>query len=383
MARALQCGRVQRLCVDTATRLESPRELADGTMRYSAILSRAGVLEYGTPGTPGYSRQYRPESEVFSADSMRSFEGMAFTDYHPTDSRGNPIAVDLHNRSKLQWGYVVPGSLRRDGNALIGDIHVTDPRALLAIKNGRTEISLGYFQTTIPETGTAPEDGLTYTHRQTGILGNHCALVDRGRAGIAHLQIDQQEDITMTLEQALKEKHEAEMRASKAEMRADAAEKDLASTKSALGKAEAERDTLKEAAQKADQLRIDGEKSAMTRARARIELEARASKILTVDGAAPSLEAKTDRQIREEVISRLSGKPLPAGKDDSYVEARFDALIELAETSDAAAKANQSAVRAVALAQAQSVTTDSAPKPGAAYKAHVEREANAWQSKKS
>lgn len=365
----------------------------DGTVMFDAVLSRAGVFKY--LNTDGTSRsEYRPVSEVFAPESMRSFEGMAVTDYHP-----NGVPVTIENRTDLARGYIVPGSLRRDGFNLIGTVHITDANLIRAVMNGRTAVSLGYFQDRIAETGTATEDGQPYKFKQTNIRGNHAAIVDEARAGdVARLQVDSLESqeivIMEELKKALAELLTAQTEVNKQKMRIDALEADVSSTKKTLSTVEAERDTLKDKLDKSEKLRTDGESKAMATARARVTLESVATKVLTVDGAAPKFDGESDRKIRERVIVKLTGKDIPAGKDDSYIEARFDHLVE--DSTDRASN-DQRNVRQFAPAivprETDSDPAVSALRQDGSYdlskmsaadcqKMNADRDANRWQTKK-
>ncbi len=370
---------------------------------YDVVLSRAGVLEYrNDDGSPRF--ELRPESEVFSRDSMASFDGMAVTDYHP-----NGVPVDVKNRSTLGRGYIVPGSLRRDGMKLIGTIHVTDAKLIADVKAGRTAVSLGYFQDRVRESGVSTEDGRSYTHKQTNIRGNHVAIVDIARAGDeARLITDSitndpnHGDTNMDeLKKALNTIMTLEIEANKSKLRLDSLDADIATTKKTLATVEAERDALKDKLEKSDKLRMDGEKNALISARARVDLETAAVKVLTVDSIAPKFDGKTDRQIREDVIVKLTGKPVPAGKSDDYIQARYDGLVEDAASRDGNDNKNASAIVNALVTKPDSagaapVTLASVLNEDGSYndektskltaaqmqKLNADRDANAWRSKK-
>lgn len=318
------------LALDRSELLSKPQIQADGSVIYDAVMSRTGVFDY--TNDDGTTRsEYRSREEVFSPASMASFDGMAAVYYH----RGE---VSIENRSKLQVGSIVPGSLRPDGDRLLGKIHVTDADMLSRIKSGMTAVSLGYFPNRIREDGVSPIDGKRYTHRQTDIRGNHIAFVDVARAGDdARIRVDGFNTtgaINMDeLKQALAKIFTLETANAKLQMTQDAAGAQTTELTKRLSTVEAERDTLKEKLGAETKLRQDGEAKSLATARARVELENTAAKHLTVDGKAPSFDNKSDRAIRESVIVKITGKDLPAGKDDAYVSARFDMLLE-----DAAAR---------------------------------------------
>lgn len=113
----------------------------------------------------------REESEVFSPETLASFEGAIFVDEHPSDE------VNTQNVQYLQRGFVkdVRRGTGADADKILADIIVTDPTTISEItENGKREISCGY-KCTYEEA-----DGKIY---QREIRGNHVALVDSGRAG--------------------------------------------------------------------------------------------------------------------------------------------------------------------------------------------------------
>ena len=142
-------------------------------------VARTGTQEYlpselGLP--PGeYPRDalvpvFRPEEEVFSPETLASFEGMPVTNDHPRDG------VDLENIRRLQAGHAhnIRRGTGKDSDLLLADLIITDPILIDAILSGKREISCGYTYT------LSEEDG-HFVQRK--IRGNHIAVVDAGRAG--------------------------------------------------------------------------------------------------------------------------------------------------------------------------------------------------------
>lgn len=140
-------------------------------------ITRTGELIYGEGETPlevgedGTVVIYRDESIVFNPITMASFEGKAVTIRHPQDFVG-----------PNNWGNLAKGTMqnirRGDGdqkNCLLADLLITDSIAIGLVKNGLREVSLGYEAEYI-QTGKGKG-------RQEKIVGNHCALVEEGRAG--------------------------------------------------------------------------------------------------------------------------------------------------------------------------------------------------------
>lgn len=109
----------------------------------------------------------REPEEVFAPAAMASFEGCAVTDGHP------PEHVTAENFSAYARGHAQ--NVRRSGDYVVADLHIDDAALASDVLNHvKREISCGYLCTYAPT-------GNGYT--QKGILGNHIAVVPRGRAG--------------------------------------------------------------------------------------------------------------------------------------------------------------------------------------------------------
>lgn len=109
----------------------------------------------------------RLEEDVFSPATLASFEGKPVTDGHPPENLGP------ENYSNYLRGHVQ--NVRRDGDYIVADLYINDAVLASEIQNGvKREVSCGYFCTYAP-TGSG--------YKQTKIIGNHVAVVPRGRAG--------------------------------------------------------------------------------------------------------------------------------------------------------------------------------------------------------
>ena len=79
-------------------------------------------------------RVYRPPSEVFDPDSLKSFSGAVVTDDHP------PEMVDSKNFKSYDLG-VVMGEAYQDGDYVKADLLIRDENAIRKIESGKQEIS--------------------------------------------------------------------------------------------------------------------------------------------------------------------------------------------------------------------------------------------------
>lgn len=296
------------------------RRTATGAIEDSPILTRSGVFEYRNPD--GTTRlEYRPPEVVFAPESLAAYKNLAITN-------GHPGKVTSKNVQSVLLGTVTSEG-RRDGDDLRSDvvIHATSP----VDGEGNKELSVGY-DVEIDETpGTTPK-GERYDVKQTKIMPNHLAIVKKGRAGNARLNMDASEDESEPETEPKKEAAMPKVRLGNG-IEYDAAPEvihALDKLRADSVKLEAERDTQKAAADKAAAdlaaAKADIEKvraDSVVVAKARIELEGRA-KALTVDFKADA----TDRQLREAIIGKVRNDGVDlTGKSDAYIEASYDLAI--------------------------------------------------------
>ena len=123
-------------------------------------VARTGTQEYlpeelGLPagsGPPGLIPVIRPEEEVFSKETIASFEGMPVTNDHPPDG------VDIGNIKALQKGHAhnVRRGSGEESDLLLADLIITDPVLIGLIMDGKREISCGYTYELCEENGKCP-----------------------------------------------------------------------------------------------------------------------------------------------------------------------------------------------------------------------------------
>lgn len=169
--------------------------LPNGFLRCNnVIMGRTGTQKYSTKElgiqtTDG--KNYiidvnRYEEDVFNPDTLKSIEGMSITIGHPKDKDGKIIFVTSKNVDNLSVGTIL--NVRRDGDNLVGDIIIDDENAIKKVVDKEIrELSLGY-DTKYELDG---EDAL----KQTNIVVNHLALVEKGRAGNARIVDEANQEI--------------------------------------------------------------------------------------------------------------------------------------------------------------------------------------------
>lgn len=124
-----------------------------------------------TPDSSGIIRIKRDPDVLFHHDVLASFEGKPFTNDHPEDD------VSPENWSELAKGMLQNVHRGADdlSDFMLGDLLVMDKDTIADILSGKREVSLGYdaeYEEISPGIG-----------RQTSMVGNHIALVSRGRCG--------------------------------------------------------------------------------------------------------------------------------------------------------------------------------------------------------
>ena len=143
-----------------------------------AIIARTGkqtYLEsevYEGSTSNDYIEIDRSEKEVFSPETMASFENKPLTIEHPD------VSVGPENYKDLSVGHIqnVRKGEYEGKPVMMADIMVNDAEAIRLIESGEmTELSCGYDCDIT--SGDNPE--------QINIRGNHVALCEAGRAGIA------------------------------------------------------------------------------------------------------------------------------------------------------------------------------------------------------
>lgn len=162
-----------------AERLSKHREKTpEGYLLCKAVpISRVGTFEYapsetGIPAGPsGIVEMTRTAEELFSPDTMASFEGKPIVVGHDT-------FADPSNWSEIAKGHI-QNVRRGEGpqrDLLLADLLIQKQDAIDLVESGElTEVSCGYD-------ATAVDDGGGKGH-QAGIVGNHLALVKKARCG--------------------------------------------------------------------------------------------------------------------------------------------------------------------------------------------------------
>lgn len=164
--------------------LDAPRRVNGGFLAVRAKAARTGVYQYGGAEVDPQNKHglrdtaivhvLRDDRTVFDNAAARSFIGKPVTDDHPAS------AVTADNWRDHARGTIM-GAMR-EGDYLAFDLLLTDAEAIRKVDGGKRELSNGY-SAELEFGDFIAADGTKCQARQTSIVGNHVALVDRGRAG--------------------------------------------------------------------------------------------------------------------------------------------------------------------------------------------------------
>ena len=188
----------------------------------------------------------------------------------------------------------------------------------MASCNNDRELSCGYTVETIEEAGTTP-DGEHYDAIQTNIVYNHLAVVSKGRAGNARLNLDAEGNQCYDLNSENK-KEEKSMKKINIDNKeyevAEEVEKELSKRQAQCDAKDSEIKALKDQI-KADEAKFKEDFAKAVKARIELEKTAEKYKVEKAD----EMDEKT---IKVEVIKKVFPKVSLDGKNDAYVDAMFD-----------------------------------------------------------
>jgi hypothetical protein len=330
----------------------------EGYLRAWASIARTGIQLY-TDADGSVRREYRPEMEVASPDSLASFAGKAITSEHP------PVLLDAENTKDYQVGFSGT-EVVYDNGFVKAVMTITDQDTIERIMRGDArEVSAGYRVNYDPTPGVT-DSGEHYDGIQKEILGNHIAVVRRGRAGPqVKLHLDRQdaadpslisieetttmsakvvfdgaefevtesvalaitkerEDAKMSYEDMKKKYDELQAAADSMKSEMDAMHKEM---KGKCDSAEGRADALAEQVEELNaELAAAKEINLDSMVEERVALVEKAKPVLD---AAYDFAGKTAREVMVDSIKAVRGDELDLSeKSDDYVQAMFDTLSE-------------------------------------------------------
>lgn len=157
------------------------RLLPNGSLLCEDVpIARTGWMLYGAgeiplqAGPTGVIYVERTADVLFRPETIGSFMGSPIVDNHPQTTDG----VTPDNWAQLAGGFSTTNVRRGEGpdaDVLLADIIITRKTLIQAVNDGKREVSIGYdadYEQTEPGMGL-----------QSNIIGNHIALVEKGRCG--------------------------------------------------------------------------------------------------------------------------------------------------------------------------------------------------------
>lgn len=343
---------------------------AEGFLKGRAIVTCAGVFTYRR-ADGSIQRELRLPEEVFAPDTLESLKLKPVTLNHPVELVTSQNADELQvgslgdNPSKTtqetNWnGEHNNWTEMTDGLNCAIDMIITKEEAINEVINGKQGLSMGYTCDLEETSGTWC--GVEYDCIQRNIRYNHCAIVDVGRAGDnakIDLRMDSAdavlEDILVTKidggTKMLKKinldgiEYEAEESVIKAlnseKARADNAESELAKLKEDSAKElsvmTADRDTQKERADKAEEDLEALKKDSMDKTKLDEAVKAKMELLRNAEMACVEVKGdESDVDLKKAIIMKVFPKANLDGKDEVYIQARYDGAIEnLSDEADA------------------------------------------------
>lgn len=329
-----------------AVSIAGTRRRDDGYLVADARVARTGIQLYAgyEVGKPEMAvvRVYRPDSEVFSRDTLASFAHRPVTNDHPAE----PVTSD-------NWKMHAVGNtsdeIARDGAFIRVPLMVSDGATIKAIEDGKRELSAGYTCDLAFEAGQTA-DGEAYDAIQKSIRCNHVAIVQRGRAGsevrigdgagkwgASPVTLPTADERTGQMADALRKVLVDGLQVETTDAGAQAIEKlqkDLASSAAKIetltadhAKAIAAKDAelaKKDAALDAEKAKVLDAAALDKLVQARGDLIAKAKAI----AADVKVEGLSDAEIRKAVVVAKLGDEAVKDKAEAYIDARFDILAE-------------------------------------------------------
>ena len=284
----------------------------EGFINDAPIIGLTGILEYrNVDGT--IRREYRPPEEAFNVDSLASIRGKPIT-------LGHHGLVSSANYSEAKPVGTVISDGRQDGNNIRADV------VIYSLDTDDRELSCGY-QTELEETSGVTPEGEHYDAIQRNIVYNHLAIVPRGRAGNARLNMDGEQIFETEVDQ-MSEKLKmdngieydvpAEVKVAFDAMTAKAEEqkKEFDAMTAKFDSATAEIEKLKADAEKAE---ADFKAKFDEMVKTTIELRTIASK----HGIEKADEMSND-EIKKAVVAKVHPNLNLDGKSAEYIEVAFD-----------------------------------------------------------
>jgi hypothetical protein len=329
---------MKALVIDRAGYRITHREMTDeGFLKVPGRVARTGIQQYLASELGLTDREpsdiinvYRPPEEVFNTDSLASYDNKDVTDDHPGDM------VTADSFKSVSVGHAISGG-RQEGDFVVVDLLIKDSKAIKAVQGGKVELSAGYSAEYEHSPGRT-EDGQEFEFIQRDIRINHVALVDRARAGREARLYDEdpsgrKQMIKVTLDSSTHVELEDKSTATLIQNTIDGLRKRVSDMEEEKAKTDQEMEELKAKKEKAEEDAEEAKKessdSAISeRIKTIHQVTADAKKVAGDDFTTDSL---LPLQIKREALAKVRKNVDWADKSDAYVEAAWDAQMEMSD----------------------------------------------------
>lgn len=310
----------------------------EGYLSGRACVTQIGVFPY-LQADGSTIHELRCPEEVFKQESMDSLKLLPLTNEHPS------FRVTSENVRQVQIGNV--GSNPSGDNVyLTVDMIIQDIDAINDVIAGKRELSCGYSADLDPTPGVW--GGVAYDAIQRNILYNHISIVPKARAGdAARIRLDAAGNAVInsdsnTQEETMAEATNVVVKVDASEVqslikaekdRADGLQTSLDALTAEKARVEAERDTHKDRADKAEAKVKELEKARADEAAKRDAEAKKASLVEVAKKVGVEVADSMDNvALQKAVILKAFPKANLDGKDQVYIDARFDGAVEQLES---------------------------------------------------
>jgi hypothetical protein len=371
----------------------------DGTIEARSIITSIGVFPYRLAnGT--IRRELRTPEVVFDQAFIESVKNIPIYINHQVNADGSLI-TDTTTMENLAVGRT-DNNPTGDNVYLSAGVSIFRKDGIEAVNKGIRSFSVGYSSDIVMDSGVWC--GQSYDAVQTNLRGNHLALVRVGRQGDqAILRLDSDDAIMETGENATVVAEDNEpirgnemadnmktvkidtvdyqceapvaVELNNVKVKLDSTQKDLEATIAAKSALEAERDSLKERLDSVDAKVKELELSRVDEAMIAKRVADRVTLMDLAKKAEVEVKADaSDMDIKKSIVMKVFANAKLDGKDDAYINARFDCACEdmeklVVEKADASVRAAGAVT---------TVNTDSADKETVAKKAYIDRLQNGY-----
>jgi hypothetical protein len=321
----------------------------EGYVSGDAAVARVGVMSY-VLADGSTRRELVPHTTLFNTDSMASLKMKPITDSHPPER-----ILDSKTVKRRKVGFTGE-TVKQDGDFLTSSITVTDDDAVSGINAGKQELSPGYTCELLMHQGTY--NGDSYDAIQVRRKYNHLALCDKARGG---------SDLRLNFDSATRcdgfevsehtdssdSSHPSTKGATMPMLKLDGIDYEtpaqvvnhvtkqdsqITSLTKEIETVKADRDTNKEKLDVAEKRVANLDSEIKAAVKTRLDLERQALPILPKD---TKLDTMSDAEIRKAVVLvKFPNAKLDDASAD-YLQARFDAALEVVTTNDDADAKNR------------------------------------------